>query len=195
MNVLLLGPGDSPLADYLRHAGETVETLECALSAPPPADFLISYGYRHVVPLSITSAYRGRAINLHISLLPWNRGADPNFWSFLEGSPKGVTIHELDEGVDTGPVLAQAACSFQGAQTLRTSYETLHARIRSLFAETWPAIRQGGMTPQAQTGVGTFHRLRDKDRFAALLSRGWDTPVDEIERYGIAQGLRLTALP
>ncbi|MCL0081308.1 hypothetical protein M1N64_03665 [Peptococcaceae bacterium] len=46
--------------------------------------------------------FQGRAINLHISFLPWNRGADPNFWSFIENAPVGVSIHYLDEGIDTG---------------------------------------------------------------------------------------------
>ena len=42
-----------------------------------------------------------------MSYLPWNRGADPNFWSILEDTPKGVTIHIMDESIDTGDILYQ----------------------------------------------------------------------------------------
>ena len=52
-----------------------------------------------------------RAINLHISYLPWNRGADPNLWSAV-GMPKGVTIHYINDGFDTGDILFQKAILF-----------------------------------------------------------------------------------
>ena len=38
---------------------------------------------------------------MHISYLPFNRGAHPNYWSFKDNSPKGVTIHFIDNGIDT----------------------------------------------------------------------------------------------
>ena len=46
-------------------------------------------------------------INLHISYLPYNRGSYPNYWSFKENTPNGVSIHHIDDGIDTGPVLVQ----------------------------------------------------------------------------------------
>ncbi len=51
-------------------------------------------------------------INLHISFLPWNRGAHPNFWSFYDDTPKGVTIHLIDEGIDTGAIIYQKEITF-----------------------------------------------------------------------------------
>ena len=50
-------------------------------------DYLISYSYRYILPGVVLNYFNGKAINLHISLLPWNRGADPNIWSFLEDTP------------------------------------------------------------------------------------------------------------
>ena len=46
-------------------------------------------------------------VNLHISYLPWNRGAHPNFWSFFDATPTGVSIHLIDKGIDTGPIIVQ----------------------------------------------------------------------------------------
>lgn len=109
--ILFLGPEDSPLIPWLQEQSEEVIQTSDRLSAREVSkqgySFLVSYGYRHILRKDILDIFPGRAINLHISLLPWNRGADPNFWSFVEDTPKGVTIHYLDEGVDTGDIIAQ----------------------------------------------------------------------------------------
>ena len=70
-------------------------------------EWIISYGYRFIIPKDNIQNLKNPIINLHISYLPFNRGAHPNYWSFKENSPKGVTIHFIDSGVDTGPILVQ----------------------------------------------------------------------------------------
>jgi len=85
---------------------------------------------------------KNNIINLHISLLLWNRGAYPNVWSFLEDTPKGVTIYIIDEGVDTGSILAQKEIYIdENIETLRSSYEKLHREIQALFREKWADIK------------------------------------------------------
>ena len=59
-------------------------------------NFIISYNYRFIFKQEIVNYVKNNIINLNISLLPWNRGAYPNVWSFLEDAPKGVTIHIID---------------------------------------------------------------------------------------------------
>jgi methionyl-tRNA formyltransferase len=125
----------------------------------------------------VLAPFGERAINLHISLLPWNRGADPNLWSFLEDTPKGVTIHVLERGVDTGPIVAQAEVAPSPHDTLKTSYERLAQAMLALFAAAWGDIRAGRLPAQPQSGAGTYHRTSDRSRFAGLLTEGWDTPV------------------
>ncbi len=39
--------------------------------------------------------------------LPFNRGAHPNFWSFMEKTPSGVTMHEINSGIDKGKIIVQ----------------------------------------------------------------------------------------
>src|SRR5688500_18057136 len=70
-------------------------------------DLIISYSYRHIIKKDVLAKYPGKFINLHIAYLPFNRGADPNLWSVIEGTPSGVTIHVIDDGIDTGPIIAQ----------------------------------------------------------------------------------------
>jgi methionyl-tRNA formyltransferase len=181
MKVLFLGPSDAETLAYLRSVEEnvevTMERLTDELIDSTQQDFLVSHGYRYIIPRGILDRFPRRAINLHISLLPWNRGADPNLWSFIENTPKGVSIHYLDEGVDTGDIIDQREIHFHGDDTLRTSYERLQHEITALFREVWPAIRIGACEGRRQEGMGSYHRSRDKERVAHRLTRGWDTPV------------------
>ena len=140
-------------------------------------DFIVSYGFRHIIPAAVLAPFGNSAVNLHISLLPWNRGADPNLWSFLESTPKGVTIHILDEGLDTGPVLVQREVAARDDDTLASSYERLTGAIEELFCEAWGDIRSCSIAPSPQTGAGSSHKAADKVPYEHLLIAGWDTPV------------------
>jgi methionyl-tRNA formyltransferase len=180
MHVLLLGPEDSPLAPWLRDRGETVTATAGPVGPEDGADFLVSYGYRHILRRPVLERFPDRAINLHVSLLPWNRGADPNLWSFVEDTPKGVTIHHLDEGVDTGDIIVQREVVMDPGETLRTSYEKLQLAVQRLFHEHWSLIREGRAPRRPQQGPGSSHRLRDKEALHPALSAGWDTPVSRL---------------
>ena len=133
MNILLLGPYRKDIIDFLSSFGDKVTTTEAPLTDDSEylckTDFIISYGYRHILKKEILDRFPNKAINFHISLLPWNRGADPNLWSFIENTPKGVTIHYLDYGIDTGDILAQQEVNYVSEDTLRISYERLSKTI------------------------------------------------------------------
>lgn len=181
MKVLFLGPSESPLVKWLQSEGEEVVTTiepigEGFLDGHSP-DLIVSYGYRHIIKKDVLVRYAGRAINLHISYLPWNRGADPNFWSIVENTPKGVTIHYLDEGVDTGDIIVQKQVVFSEDDTLRTSYDKLQEEIQALFRDNWGSIRAGKCSRKRQEGKGSLHRQQDKEKIFQLLARGWDTPI------------------
>jgi len=190
--ILFLGPEGAPLAAWLQEQGEQVTRTAGKLSSGLVEDgaftFLVSHGYRHIVPAEILGKLGGRAINLHISYLPWNRGADPNFWSFVDGTPKGVTIHYMDEGVDTGDIIVQSEVAFAQGETLASSYEKLQAALQELFKQNWRAIRDGVCPRRAQGGSGSMHRARDKEALSHLLPGGWATPVAVLERHAAASG-------
>lgn len=181
MKILLLGPMRPNLIAYIEQQGDEASLTEQSLyytsAVLDSTDFVISYGYRHVLGKRLVSRFRGRMINLHISLLPWNRGADANLWSFLDDTPKGVSIHYVDEGVDTGPLLAQRELRFRADETLRTSYNKLSAAMEGLFFDTWPSIRAGNQPETAQRAGGSLHQMTDKNPYLHLLTQGWDTPV------------------
>jgi len=184
MKILHLGPPHANILRFLENFGDSIVNIQEPLSDDSrliqEANFIVSYGYRYIIKKDVLDVFPSRAINLHISYLPWNRGADPNLWSFLEDTPKGVTIHLIDEGIDTGAILAQREINFDPNDTLRTSYDRLSTSIEDLFIKTWPKIRNREITPQHQKGKGTFHRLKDKKQYEHLLTHGWDTPVKNL---------------
>lgn len=183
MRVLLLGPSGSPLAPFLQIRDEVVVTdrpvLKPQLLSIRP-DWIVSYGYRHILPREVLDWVEGRAVNLHISFLPWNRGADPNLWSFVEGTPKGVSIHYIDEGVDTGDLIARQSIRMHEGDTLASTYERLHETVQALFVKMWPAVRIGTAPRVPQPRRGTYHCASDRQRLEHLLVDGWKTPVRKL---------------
>lgn len=187
MRVLLLTPIPHYLADAIEAEGDSYTTsMERPELWPAEVDFAVSFGYRYIIPPKVIDYYRGRMINIHISLLPWNRGADPNFWSWFDRTPKGVSIHAIDPGIDTGDVLARMAVTPSSDHTLRSSYSTMVSCAASLFAEQWPELRRLDWDPITVPMGGSYHRISDKDKWMNKLPLGWDTPVRDVEELGAA---------
>lgn len=136
MKTLFLGPADSRIGQFLDCdrcempiLGSDVIGLDC----------IVSHGYRHILKPQVFELVP--TINCHISLLPWNRGASPNYWSWENDTPKGVTIHKVDKGIDTGPILVQREVFFGAGETLRSSYGKLQDALFDLFVEHWPDFK------------------------------------------------------
>ena len=149
MKILFLGPECPALTDFLTEKGHSIVCKEDALDlqflADCQPDFGISYRYLHIVKKPVLDWFNGKLINMHISYLPWNRGGDPNIWSFLTQTPSGVTIHVMDEGLDTGPILVQQQVQHDlDADTLYSSYARLSNSIEKLFIDNADAILEGG---------------------------------------------------
>lgn len=149
-------------------------------------DFIVSFGYRHIIKPDIIDLFKNKIINLHISYLPYNRGADPNLWSFLEDTPKGVTIHQVSYGLDNGDILLKKELDFGERETLASSYEILIKEISYLFINNADKIFNGEITAEAQTGAGSFHYKADKALYMPLLEKkGYDTPVRNLIGKGL----------
>lgn len=181
MKILFLGYSDSSLVEYLRDFSDEVRAMTEPLTANTlkeyGPDWIVSYGYRHIIKKEILDLCPDRFINLHIAYLPWNRGADPNLWSWIEETPKGVTIHYIDAGVDTGDIITQKEVGFTGSETLASSYAKLQEEAETLFREAWPTIRAGKSERRKQIGAGTYHCVADRTQAEHLLTADWDTPV------------------
>jgi methionyl-tRNA formyltransferase len=181
--VLFLGREDSPILAHLRE----VEPAVVALGPEEPLtverideldpSMAVIHGYRLILRRPVLDRLPDRVVNLHISYLPYNRGADPNLWSILEDTPAGVSIHYVDEGVDTGDLIARRRLDFGDDETLASSYAALQDAALELFREHWPAIREGTCERRPQPSGGTTHRLADREAVEHLITEGWDTPL------------------
>lgn len=185
MRVLYLGLEDSKLVSYLKETGHEVicsmERLSPGFIQTNNFEFLVSYKYRYIISNEILNHFPNKAINLHISLLPWNKGADPNLWSVLENTPKGVTIHFIDAGIDTGAILVQKEIELDDDETLSSSYIQLSNCIEQLFIDNWSAISSGAIRPRVSNEKGTSHKLKDKEKYLHLLTDGWNTKIKTIK--------------
>lgn len=103
-------------------------------------------------------------INLHPSYLPYNRGKHPNFWCLLEGTPCGVSLHYVDEGVDTGPIVAQESLAVTWEDTGETVYRRSREMAIDLFKRHFGDLvaDRGARIPQP-SGAGTSHRSEEID--------------------------------
>ena len=163
--------------DYVVHISEKI-TLEMIKELQP--SYIISFNYKHIVPADIIDYMQGKIINLHISCLPYNRGSAPNFFSFYENTPKGVTIHQMSAGLDTGDILLQKEIELNPEEeTFVTAYDKLLAEIKILLKENWEALRAGIIKPVKQSGEGTYHTVKDYRQIVDGSDFSWDMNISD----------------
>ncbi len=156
-------------------------TEEMVRSLEP--SFVVSFNYRHLIPEEVLALLPGKVVNLHISLLPYNRGAAPNFFSFIDDTPKGVTIHLVDRGLDTGDILCQREMFFdEEKETFSDTYNALMGEIKKLFRENWSMIRSGELKGHRQEGAGTGHRTRELEEIRARHPFDWSDNIAAFKR-------------
>ena len=186
MKILFLGPPCAKIELALKMHGHEIIRTEEKISyryiSNELFDFGISYRYRHIIKEDEIKFFCGRLINLPVAYLPWGKGADPNLWSWIENTPKGVTIHQIDSGCDTGDILLQKMVDINIIhETLASSYNKLSEEIENLFVENLELFFGSMITPKKQVGCGTYHMKKDKDIYADLFNKKkWDTPLSEV---------------
>lgn len=100
--------------------------------------------------------------NVHFSLLPKYRGTMTSFWPIVFGEHEtGVTLHEIDEGIDTGEIISQIKFEIKGEYTCRDLYFKYHENASKLVEEVIPCIVQGkyGSFPQENRNATSFPRF------------------------------------
>lgn len=115
-------------------------------------DFILSFQAVPILRAPLIALPRVAALNLHYGLLPRYRGVSPIAWAIINGETEtGVTLHHIDTGVDSGPIVASRPVPIGPADTGRDVYDRcVEAGVR-LFADSWPLIREADTvtaTPQ-----------------------------------------------
>lgn len=101
-------------------------------------------------------------LNIHPGYLPYNRGRSAQVWGILEGTPVGATLHYMDAGVDTGPIVERIEVPISPADTGETLREKLEAACVDVARKGWPRIADGTAAGEPQdASQATSHRLGD----------------------------------
>lgn len=111
-------------------------------------DYVILAGFMRILSPSFVVAYHGRILNLHPSLLPKFPGAHAirEAWEAKE-KVTGVTVHFVDEGVDTGPVILQREVKVESGETLESLENKIHAVEYELYPTAINLVLAGRVRP------------------------------------------------
>lgn len=124
--------------------------LEAQLRAAAP-DVAVVAAYGRILPKGVLEAPRLGCVNVHASLLPKLRGAAPIQWAIAQGEAEtGVCLMQMDEGLDTGPVLARRSLPIAPDETGGSLFEKLSVLGRALLTAELPRFLRGELTPQPQ---------------------------------------------
>lgn len=180
--VLFLGHGQSEtkLIDEVSDLGIEIVHSDQEVRFLKDFDLVVSFGYRHIIPSAVIDSTECTLVNLHISMLPWNRGAHPVFWTFFDNTPAGVTIHEIESGLDTGPIVAQREVTVEPeTSTFKGVHSQMVKEVEGLFMEVFHSLLMGTYQTRPQLGKGSYHKAAD----LPIEFSGWDSIIrDEVNR-------------
>jgi methionyl-tRNA formyltransferase len=128
------------------------------------ADVGVVVAYGRILPRAVLDAPRLGCVNVHASLLPRWRGAAPIQWSIVHGDAEtGVTLMQMDEGMDTGPMLAKASIPIERSDDAATLSARLSALGAELLRRELPRYVAGELTPEPQDeSLATMAPLLEK---------------------------------
>ena len=118
--------------------------------------------FGHILRVDVLELFPNGIVNTHPAYLPWNRGTYPNVWSIVDQTPAGVTLHYMDEGVDTGDIITQRRVKIEPVDTGKTLYRKLEDACVDVFQNSWPLLLRGDVQPVEQDNeAGTHYRRKD----------------------------------
>jgi len=150
-----------------------------ALAALAP-DAIVVAAYGLILPPWALALPRLGCLNIHASLLPRGRGAAPIQRAIEAGDPStGITIMQMDAGLDTGAMLLEEPLGIEPADTTASLHDRLARLGGRLIVEALERAAGGGLSPRPQpaTGISYAHKI---DKAEAAID--WHEPAEVIER-------------
>ena len=122
------------------------------------ADIFVVAAFGQILSKEILEMPKYGCINIHASLLPKYRGAAPIQWAILNGDAiTGVTIMQMNEGLDTGDILTTKEVEISAEETGESLFDKLAIAGAELLIETLPEIEKGTLTPTKQEEEKASH--------------------------------------
>ena len=146
--------------DVLNPSRITTEIVEKISDINP--DVIFSIYYRKILPKSILNLPKLGCINIHPGLLPKYRGPIPTAWSIENGEKNfGITIHLMDEGIDTGPIYVQELYPIKKNETGFELYTRAMKIGAKLLADNFNDIVKDKIPAKPQKGIGSYYGKKD----------------------------------
>lgn len=177
----------SPVQQAAEGAGLAVETPErfrdsdvLSRFAALDLDAAVVVAYGQILPAEALAAPRLGCFNVHASLLPRWRGAAPIQRAIMAGDGEtGIAIMQMEEGLDTGPVLTLARTPIGPEDTAGTLHDRLAEMGARLMARTLPEIAAGRATARPQPDDGVTYAAKIEKAEARI---DWTRPALELDR-------------
>ncbi len=178
---------ESPVKQFAREHDITVwqpETLKdpgiVADIAALEADLMIVAAYGLLLPQAVLDLPKHGCVNVHASLLPRWRGAAPVQAAILEGDQvTGISLMQMEAGLDTGPVLAHARVEIGADETAGELQDRLAALGGELLVQKLPEILEGKLEPLAQDDALATYAGKIRKQNAAI---DWGHTAEHISR-------------
>lgn len=176
-----------PVKEYaLRHGIEVLQPVK--IREPGAVKQLSSYdadiyvvaAFGQILTQEILDMPRFGSVNIHASLLPKYRGAAPIQRAILEGETvTGVTIQQMNAGIDTGEILSKVRVDISPEDTGDSLFEKLMRAGAKLIVETLPRIEAGEIRPETQDETQATYAKRLSKELGEI---DWSGTAQEIER-------------
>lgn len=192
--ILSNSPKGIRLKNQLENIGQMTElkaeilTIEDVFYLEP--DLVISHGYSKIVKKDVIDYLGKRIINVHPSILPYNRGSYSNFWSFIYDTDKGITIHQMDEGIDTGDILLQKKIDFdEKKETFQTTYNIIEDLALKMLVDNISDLKNNSISAKKQNGNGTYHSIEKFEKLKKIIPIDWNENISVFKKknYKIIQ--------
>lgn len=148
-------------------------------------DIILSSGYDRLLSPMTVQKYSRRIVNLHAAYLPWARGIGTTLFATMLRYPYGVSVHFINEGLDTGDLVARKLVQTERDDTLRTLYVKLLSATEDLFFECFPKILSGQILGVPQEELGKTNTSRSRLQFESVMDvcpNGYDTLITDLEK-------------
>ena len=149
-------------------------------------DLILSSGYDRLLGPKTVQKYSQRIVNLHAAYLPWARGIGTTLFATMLRYPYGVSVHFINEGLDTGNLIARKFVQTAQDDTLRTLYSKLLSATEELFFENFPKIVAGQANGVPQRELGDINTNRSRLQFESVMDvcpSGYDTLITDLEKF------------
>ena len=142
-------------------------------------DMAVVFAFGQILPQAFLDIPRYGCVNIHASLLPMYRGAAPIQWVIIDDQKEtGVTIMQMDAGLDTGDMLKKLVVPIAEDETGGSLHDKLMLAGGPLLLETMQEIEAGTVVAEPQSGETCYAAMLDK----ALGNVDWTISADRIER-------------